>query len=102
MEITYNPRSRPPDCDLSLTGELDLATADALRQALDAQINAGNIGLRLDMTGVSFMDSSGLHVLAWAYDRTRGVGGRLTLHPVSRPVERILRLTRATTLLESA
>ena len=47
---------------LIVRGEVDLATAAQLRDALLRHLSAGR-SLWLDLAGVTFMDSSGLHVL---------------------------------------
>ncbi len=46
----------------TLRGELDLATADVARTALRTAIGDGAERLELDLSGVSFVDSSGLAV----------------------------------------
>lgn len=48
-----------PD-ELSLTGDLDLSTYRRLQLALGAFTGP----IRLDLSGLRFMDSTGLHVLA--------------------------------------
>jgi anti-sigma B factor antagonist len=54
---------------LSVSGEIDIASAAALRQAIEQAVDGGNRGLVMDLDGVSFMDSSGLNVLAGAAKR---------------------------------
>ena len=44
------------------SGELDLATTGELRSCL-TELRGGEQPVRLDMSGVAFMDSSGLHTL---------------------------------------
>ena len=46
-----------------VTGEIDLATATELRQRLNSEIAAGDVDLDLDLSDVTFLDSSGLVVL---------------------------------------
>ena len=52
-----------------VTGELDLATATELRHRLDAVIAAGTGDLDLDLSEVTFLDSSGLVALLEARRR---------------------------------
>ena len=89
----------PPDCSLQIAGELDLATADSLRDAIHFQLQRGNHTLTVDLSGVSFMDSSGMHALAWALTETQRYGGTLTITLVSAPVTRIMRIMGAQDLL---
>ena len=44
-------------------GELDLATVDQVDSALKDAARKGTAELELDLRGVTFMDSSGLHLL---------------------------------------
>jgi anti-sigma B factor antagonist len=76
-----------PRC-ISLHGELDAATADDLQVVLDAATQgAGDVVLEL--TGLTFMDSSGLHALLRAAEQLEG-RGRLVLHHPTGPVRRVL------------
>jgi anti-sigma B factor antagonist len=73
---------------LSCTGELDLGTAPALREASTRELSADAELIVLDLSGVTFMDSSGLHALI---DASRALRGRLrvVLGPVAARVVNI-------------
>jgi anti-sigma B factor antagonist len=76
---------------LRARGELDLSTAPTLEHALDALDTNPSEGL-LDMSGVSFMDSSGLRLLIIAAERARDEGRRLSIVPsaaVSLVIEQV-------------
>jgi anti-sigma B factor antagonist len=49
---------------LRVVGELDLATAPQLSESADAELAAGARALVVDLTGTTFMDSSGARALA--------------------------------------
>jgi anti-sigma B factor antagonist len=68
-----------------LVGEIDAATAPKLQQCLehDARVRV------LDMTQVTFMDSSGLKVIVIA-NRARDASDRITLRAPSRAVRRVV------------
>jgi anti-sigma B factor antagonist len=71
-----------------LEGELDMATADGLSQLLrDAAEGGGSV--KLDFSGVSFMDSSGLRALLDAATRRNGSGPVVLVNP-SPQVRRVL------------
>jgi anti-sigma B factor antagonist len=83
---------------LAVQGEVDLATAPQLeRELTTALATPGATGVRVDLSGVEFMDSAGLRVLVAAL-RTAEDGGRtLTL---SSPHERVRRIIQITGLSE--
>ena len=56
---------------LKVTGELDLATAPRLEERL-RQLRGENRPVRVDLSELEFMDSTGLHVLIDAANRGRG------------------------------
>ena len=58
---------------LRLVGELDMATAAELRAALH-RLPRDRGGLMLDLSSLSFMDASGLHVLVEFADTLNGTG----------------------------
>ena len=76
-----------------LAGELDLASAPALREQLLGLLRPGFSRLVLDLSRVSFCDASGLAVLVGTGRRARLLGGFLRLAAVPPQVNRVLRLT---------
>jgi anti-anti-sigma factor len=71
--------SDPPSATVVLDGEIDIATAPAIRRFLMAAINGGDVHLAVDMSGVTFIDASGIGVLVAAANRAREAGGSLSL-----------------------
>jgi anti-sigma B factor antagonist len=80
---------------ITVEGDLDLASAPALRALLHERIDAGEVHLVLDVSKLDFLDSSGLGVLVGAARRARTeMGGTVTLVKPSPSVLRLLELTR--------
>ena len=73
-----------------ITGELDLATARQLRQCL---VELDGRSVTLDFAGVTFMDSGGIAVLAWALKRAHQRGAELYVHGVRPAQMRVLEIT---------
>lgn len=63
---------------LTIAGELDMATAPALRERLTAAIDAGATSIVVDLRDVAFMDSIGLATVLHARSRL-GAEGRLAI-----------------------
>lgn len=81
---------------VELSGELDLFTAPVLRDVLLGLTGNGRHFLAVEMSGLRFLDSSGLGVLVGATKRAAAGGGALCL--VGAP-ERMLKTLRITGLL---
>jgi anti-sigma B factor antagonist len=64
---------------LNVHGELDFATAIVLTRAVNEIMDRGVPTLALDLTGVSFIDSSGMSALVRANLRSQALGTRLTI-----------------------
>lgn len=79
---------------LELHGVLDVASAPTFQTALQSILDEGGRQAVVNMTGVSFMDSSGLGVLIAAHRRLDGMGGRVALVNVAPAVRKVLQLTR--------
>jgi anti-sigma B factor antagonist len=80
---------------IAVTGELDLASTPALRELLEAHLAAGSATIVVDLTAVTFLDSTALGVLVSAFKRCRELGGDLRL-AITEP--RILKLFTITGL----
>jgi anti-sigma B factor antagonist len=84
---------RPDRALLTVRGELDTLTAPELDAAL-RELVAGSSGrLVVDLSGVTFLASSGLAVLIQAAQRAEDGGRRLHLVVTSRAVLRPLEVT---------
>jgi anti-anti-sigma factor len=77
-----------------ITGEIDVSNADAIERAIVAEVTNEAAGLVLDLAGLSFMDSSGVHVLFHLSERLAVRGQRLALIlPPDSPPRRVLELS---------
>jgi anti-anti-sigma factor len=76
---------------LAVAGELDIATAPELGATLTATVESGAAEIWVDLTGVSFLDSAGLHVLDDVARRLRALNRRLALICPEGPARLALR-----------
>ena len=77
---------------LRIDGELDISTADQLRRAVAPYVAAGG-KLILDLSRVSFCDSTGLAVLVGIHKRLAAAGGGLELYAPVQRVQHLLTIT---------
>ncbi len=85
---------------LALAGELDIAGAGHVQQALERIEQGAPATIVLDLRKLSFMDSTGLRVIVAADDRARGQARRLVLVRGSDAVQRVIEMTRLDERLE--
>ncbi len=78
---------------VTAAGEIDLATAPRLREAISDHLTAGVVHLVLDLTAVSFMDSTALGVLVGAGKKVAGLGGSLKVVSQDPRIVRLLAVT---------
>jgi anti-sigma B factor antagonist len=83
----------PQGVRIRLVGELDLATSPELDRLLDELAGNGHSQLLIDLTGVEFMDSTGLASILRALDAARHNGHRLSVRRGSPQVQRLFELT---------
>ncbi|MBI5309759.1 MAG: STAS domain-containing protein [Actinobacteria bacterium] len=79
---------------LLCSGELDIGTADALKRALDEVDFAAGSRVTIDLSGVGFMDSTGLRLLIAAHRSAQEGGSELAVVTGESPARRVLELTR--------
>ena len=94
--------SDPPSATVVLDGEIDIATAPAIRRLLMAAISGGDVHLAVDMSGVTFLGAAGIGVLVDAANRAREAGGGLSLLAPSRQVRRLLDVLHLDGILPAA
>lgn len=76
-----------------LSGELDHHAADDVRRELDTALTRRPARkLVLDMSRLTFMDSSGIGVVLGRYKRMKESGGRMAVRGLSDKMDRIMRL----------
>lgn len=75
-----------------LKGEIDLAVADTLRESLEKELDSNTQikYLIINLTGVTYIDSSGLGVLLGRYRRVTKYGGRVFIVGAKAQVRKVL------------
>jgi anti-sigma B factor antagonist len=78
---------------LTVEGEVDVATAPALRDELYRLIDRGTKRIVVDLGGMDFIDSTGLGVFVGALKRSREGGGELELRSLKPAARKIFDIT---------
>lgn len=88
-QLTLRAHRRGDVYTIALTGELDLSNAaEVEREVLHAETTDARTIL-IDLSGLQFMDSTGIRLLVAADARSRADSGRLRL---TRPPEQVFRV----------
>jgi anti-sigma B factor antagonist len=74
-------------------GRLNMVSAPKLRQAVTDVIGAGRSRIVVDLSGVEFMDSSGLGALIGCLKTARQAGGDLRIAAPTKQVVMVLKLS---------
>ena len=90
--IRIDTVSNPPHAVVLIRGEIDAATGPQLRTTID-ELPPTVTMVELDLTEVTFVDSTGLGVIAGLVNRLQPVGGRITVRNPSSMVVRLLTVT---------
>lgn len=96
MEVSVTSRPSGDRTVVHVTGEIDVYTAPVLREELARLVDGGHNNLVVDLTGVPFMDSTGLGVLVGALKKVKTHGGDLALVIDQEKVLKVFRITALT------
>ena len=91
MQISTTPGS--DRYIITVSGEVDLATSPELDNAIIVAIESGTSSLAIDLTDVSFMDSSGLGVIVRGLKRCREADKDLDLVITNERVLKVFGIT---------
>jgi anti-anti-sigma factor len=92
-ELDLSTTRDGPCAVVSVGGEIDPGTASELSEAALSAMREIGPSLVLDLSGVTFMDSTGLKVLLAVHQRAQLAGGRLVLAGATRSVQRVVSIT---------
>ena len=90
MQLQIDRSDQPGWAIISPSGEIDLATVSQLEEALATAMGGGGTDVAVDLTGVTFMDSTGLRALLAANQNLADSGHRMALIVAGGPVDRLL------------
>jgi anti-anti-sigma factor len=85
---------------VTAAGEIDLTNAEGLRDTLLSALNSGALGLVVDMTATTFLDSAGVTALVRASRRAAATEATLRLAVTGAAVLRVLNLVGIDRMIE--
>ena len=97
LQLDARPDANDPAVwQLAAVGELDAANAERVQPVIDAALAEGARTVLLDLSALTFLDSTGLRALLVAAKQLAALDGELRLVALSSPVKRLLELTDTT------
>ena len=93
--LSFNVSRSNGSSVVAVAGEIDMATAPELANVLN---DFAQESVVVDLSAVTFIDSSGLATLADAQKRMRHAGGQLAIDRVQPSVQKLFEITRLTEL----
>ncbi|MBF0325453.1 STAS domain-containing protein [Magnetospirillum moscoviense] len=91
--MNVNVREQEGAMVVTLEGEIDLQRSPAVRKQL-MELMFDSRDVVVDLSGVAYIDSSGIASLVEAYQMARKNNSRFVLAAVSQPAMRVLQLAR--------
>jgi anti-sigma B factor antagonist len=82
------------------TGRLNMVSAPALRETVTGVVGSGRTRVAIDLSGVEFMDSSGLGALVGCLKSARQAGGDLRIAAPTKQVLMVLQLSNIDRILK--
>jgi anti-sigma B factor antagonist len=83
---------------VKVTGDIDLATADKVGEALTEALTKKS-EVWVDLSGVTFLDSTGIRALVQAHRKASNQGAHLYVHGAQQWVAKVLEVTGVGPLL---
>jgi anti-sigma B factor antagonist len=85
---------------VSLKGDCDLYSAPALRKAIVHRIEGGTRKLRLDFSGVQYLDSTGVGSIIQIMKAIKTVNGTITFRGLDGAPKRVLEMSNVIALMK--
>jgi anti-sigma B factor antagonist len=93
MNLTIDLNENDKVVDVKVNGEIDAYTAPKLKDALASSAEEQDVVMNVDLSEVSYMDSTGLGVFVGLFKTIKANGGQLYLTGLSERLKRLFDIT---------
>ncbi|HQR34717.1 MAG TPA: STAS domain-containing protein [Blastocatellia bacterium] len=101
MQLEIRERSFGDITLLDLIGKITIGDGSVqLREAIGNLLDTGRNRIVLNLSGVSYVDSSGIGELVSSFTTTKGTGGKLKLLNPPKKIKDLLMITKLLTVFE--
>lgn len=98
--MTFQINAQTDQVFVTLSKEVYVEQASSFREALLPYLEKGHKNFTLDVSGLSYIDSSGLGVLIGIQKRAITNGGKVIIKGLKGQVKELFELTRLTKIFE--
>lgn len=101
MQLEIRERNIGEVVILEMFGKITIGEGSVqLRDSVSRLLDAGRNKIILNLSGVTYMDSSGIGELVSRYTTTKNAGGRLKLLNLPKKIKDLLMITKLLTVFE--
>jgi anti-sigma B factor antagonist len=100
--VDVNSRQEGTHTIVAVSGEVDLYSSPTMREAVLGALSKKSPNVVVDLSGVSYMDSSGIATLVEGLQAARRIKGRLVLAGLTDRVREVFELARLQSVFELA
>jgi anti-sigma B factor antagonist len=93
MNITVDVKEKDSSVEVKVSGEIDAYTAPQLREKLFPISEKEGVEIVVDLSDVSYMDSTGLGVFVGVFKKVRSNNGKFQLIGLSDRLKRLFEIT---------
>lgn len=93
MNVSIDVKEKEDITHITLTGEIDAYTAPKVRERLMEEAEGDSVQMTVDLSQVSYMDSTGLGVFVGLFKHLTANNGRLKLVGMSERLQRLFDIT---------
>ena len=100
MNISVDVKEADKTVEITVNGEIDAYTAPKLRETLFPLSEENGVQMIVDLTGVSYMDSTGLGVFVGVFKNVRANDGHFKIVGLSERLQRLFEITGLSDIID--
>jgi anti-sigma B factor antagonist len=100
MDLTIDVIKSEKDVKVTVLGEIDAFTAPQLREKLFPLSDTKEVNMVVDLSGVTYLDSTGLGVFVGLFKNIRGKEGTFKIIGLSQRLNRLFHITGLADIME--
>lgn len=93
MNVTIDVKEKDGIFNVKLTGEIDAYTAPKVKERLMDLADGDGVTINIDLSGVKYMDSTGLGVFVGLFKQLSARSGNMKLTGMSERLQRLFDIT---------